>query len=193
MQHRGTQRLETERLILRRFTTEDAHDMFCNWASDPAVTEFLTWPTHASEDHTRRLLAQWEENYSRAEEYTWALQIRQTGEVIGSVSVVRLDEAIDEAELGWCIGVRWWGMGYVPEAAAAVRDYLFGAVGVNRLCAKHDVDNPKSGRVMQKIGMRIEGVRRQGSRNHRGLVDVACWAILKSEWEGMRDGNMGRV
>ena len=183
MNHQGTRRLETPRLILRRFSVQDAPSMYTNWASDPAVTEFLTWPAHASEDVSRMVLKDWTAQYADPSFYTWGLEIRETGELIGSLSVVRLDEDIGEAELGWCIGRRWWGMGYTPEAAAAVRDYLFDAVGVNRLSAKHDVNNPKSGRVMAKIGMRIEGVRRQGGRNNKGVVDMACRAMLKSDME----------
>ena len=183
MRHQGTQPLQTRRLILRRFTQDDAPAMYATWASDPVVTEFLTWTVHESVEASRQLLAQWERDYESDRVYSWALELRETGEVIGGVSVVRLDEAIDEAEVGWCIGTRWWGRGYMPEAAAAVRDFLFDAAGVNRLCAKHDVDNPKSGRVMAKIGMRFEGVRRQAGRNNRGLRDMACWAMLKADRE----------
>ncbi len=184
MRHLGTRRLETPRLILRRFAVADAHAMYANWAGDPKVTEFLTWPTHASEDVSRMVLTDWAARYDAPSFYTWGLETRESGDLIGSLSVVRLCEDVDEAELGWCIGRRWWGMGYTPEAAAAVRDYLFDAVGVNRLCAKHDVNNPKSGRVMEKIGMRFEGVRRQGGRNNRGIVDLACRAMLKADPRG---------
>ncbi len=181
MRHLGTRRLETPRLILRRFALDDAQAMYENWAGDPEVTEFLTWPAHASADVSGMVLTDWVARYETASFYTWALEIRETGDLIGSLSVVRLCEEIDEAELGWCIGRRWWGRGYMPEAAAAVRDYLFDAGGVNRLCAKHDVNNPKSGRVMEKIGMRFEGVRRQGGCNNRGIVDLACWAMLRAD------------
>ena len=61
--HRGTQIIETERLILRRFRLEDAQAMYDRWASDPEVTRFLTWPPHASADSTRQLLALWEKGY----------------------------------------------------------------------------------------------------------------------------------
>ena len=179
--HLGTRRLETGRLILRRFTAEDARDMYANWASDPAVTEFLTWPTHTSEEVSRQVLEQWVRDYESERTYQWAVVSRETGGPIGSLAVVRLDDSVAEAELGWCIGARWWGQGYMPEAAAAVVRFLFDDVGMNRICAKHDVDNPKSGRVMQKLGMRLEGVRRQGGLNNRGIVDLACYAMLRTD------------
>ena len=181
MRHGGTKRLETERLVLRRFTVEDAPQMYANWASDPVVTEFLTWPTHDSVEVTRQVLTSWVEGYARPDAYNWALELKESGEVIGSLSVVRADDDIAELELGWCMGRAYWGRGLMPEAAAAVVGYLFDEVGANRICAKHDVNNPKSGRVMEKIGMRLEGVHRQAGRNNKGVVDLAVHAVLASD------------
>lgn len=183
MKHGGTVRLETERLVLRRFTVEDAGAMFRNWASDPAVTEFLTWPPHDSEDVTRQLLRVWVGEYEKPDNYQWAIELKAVGEPIGSLSIVRMNENIDEMELGWCIGKRWWGQGVMPEAAGAVLKYLFETVGVNRMAALHAVDNPMSGRVMQKLGMVKEGVLRQASRSNRGLEDVVQYSLLASEYQ----------
>ena len=63
MNKAGTQRIETDRLILRRFRLEDAEDMYANWASDPEVARFLTWPTHSSVEVTKSLLADWIPGY----------------------------------------------------------------------------------------------------------------------------------
>ena len=181
MKHGGTKRLETERLILRRFTIGDAPQMYANWASNPVITEFLTWPPHSSEEVSRQVLDSWVAGYARPNAYNWALELKENGEVIGSLSVVRADDDIGELELGWCMSRAHWGRGLMPEAAKAVVDYLFNEVGANRVCAKHDVNNPKSGRVMQKIGMRPEGVLRQAGRNNRGVVDLAVYALLASD------------
>ena len=181
MKHVGTKALETERLVLRRYVAEDALAMFRNWASDPEVTRFLTWPPQASVDVTRQLLQDWEARYAQPDIYHWGLELRQTGELIGDISVVHINETIDEAELGWCMGRAWWGQGLMPEAGRAVLRWLFDGAGFNRVCARHDVENPKSGRVMQKIGMQFEGIQRQAGRNNRGIVDIATYAILRSD------------
>lgn len=178
----GTQRLETGRLILRRYTVEDAQAMFENWASDPEVTRYLTWPTHAGPDVTRRLLENWATRYADPAIYHWGLELKDGGALIGDISAVRVNEGNRSAELGWCMGRRWWGNGYMPEAARAVLGYFFNTVGFNRVCAAHDVENPKSGRVMQKIGMRQEGVARQEGVNNRGLVDLVHYAILAEDF-----------
>ena len=73
MNHCGTKRIETERLILRRFVIDDAFAMYNNWASDPDVTEFLTWPPHGSVDVTKNLLNTWLSSYDKENFYQWAI------------------------------------------------------------------------------------------------------------------------
>ena len=181
MKHLGTKTLNTPRLILRPFRIEDAEDMYANWASDPVVTQYLTWPAQSSADVTGQLLTYWTQGYEKPDSYNWALELREIGQVIGSLSVVRVIEPIGEAEIGYCMGRRWWGQGLMPEALREVLRFLFDEVGFNRVAAVHDVENPKSGRVMQKVGMTREGTRRQGGRNNRGIIDDVCYAILKSD------------
>lgn len=168
MRHGGTIRLETERLILRPFRREDGEAMFRNWARDPEVTRFLTWPPHESVEVSQSIAALWERESRKPEVYQWAIVPRSLGEPIGSLSVVRIDEAVDAMELGYCIGRPWWGMGYTAEAVRAVIAYLFREVGANRIAACHDVDNPHSGRVMEKAGMTREGTLRAAQRTIRG-------------------------
>ena len=177
----GTRTLETHRLILRRFRIEDAEDMFNNWASDPEVTKFLTWPTHQNIDVTRWVLNDWITRYEDGGYFNWAVEWKETGRVIGGIAAVRLEEAIGEAEIGYNLGRAFWGKGIMPEALRAVMDYLFDTAGVNRICAGHDVNNPKSGRVMEKAGLKKEGVRRGGGINNQGICDVACYALLRND------------
>ena len=183
MHHMGTRRLETERLVLRPFCGEDAEAMFRNWASDPEVTRFLTWPTHGSVDVSRTIAAMWERESTKPEVYQWAIVPRSLGEPIGSLSVVRMDESAASMEVGYCIGRAWWGMGYTAEAVRAVIDYLIRVVGANRVAACHDVNNPRSGRVMAKAGMKREGTLRAAQRNNQGIVDVTYYSVLAEEWK----------
>lgn len=184
MEHKGTQRIETERLILRPFRAGDGEAMFRNWTHDPQTNRFLTWPMHESAEASEALARQWEEKYQDPSYYQWAIELRELGEPIGSISAVRQDEKIGEAEIGYCIGSPWWGRGLMPEALRAVVRFLFTEVGVNRISARHDVDNPKSGRVMEKVGMTKEGVLRESARNQRGIVDMAVYSILAREYQG---------
>lgn len=78
MKHCGTQTIETERLILRKFAKEDAEAMFKNWASDDEVTKYLTWPAHASVDVSRMVLDDWVNSYSNDNYYQWAIILKKT-------------------------------------------------------------------------------------------------------------------
>lgn len=181
MKHLGTIQLETARLTLRRFTADDAVPLFDNWASDDEVTRYLTWPTHKSVDASREYVDRCVEGYSDLSVYQWGIELKDTRELIGNISVVRVLDDIECLELGWVLGRRYWGNGYVAEAARSVMDFLFAEVGANCICAGHDVSNPNSGRVMQKIGMHYDGTLRQSARNNQGIVDMAYYSILASE------------
>ena len=136
--HKGTQILETSRLILRRAIREDAEPMFRNWACDPEVTKFLTWPPHTNIGVTQTVLESWLAEYEKADYYQWIIVLKEIGEPIGSISVVRQNDAVEEAEIGYCIGSAWWHRGIMTEALSAVIEYLFTEVGINRIAARHD-------------------------------------------------------
>lgn len=182
LNHKGTQTIETERLILRRFTMADAEPMFRNWASDDAVTKHLTWPTHSSVEVTKAVLTDWIGNYSKPDFYNWAIVLKENGpEPIGNISVVRIKENTLCATMGYCMSRTHWGKGIMAEALTALVAFLFDKVGFNRIEADHDVENPNSGKVMKKAGMTYEGTARQAGLNNRGIIDLCHWAILKSD------------
>lgn len=180
--HKGTQTIETSRLILRKAELSDAEAMYRNWASNPEVTKFLTWPAYTSPDTARERLQIWQEGYASPETYQWMIVPKDLGQTIGTISVVELDNRIQKAEIGYCIGSAWWHRGYTSEALSAVIDFLFGEVGFQRIAARHDTNNPHSGAVMQKCGMHYEGTLRQAGWNNQGICDEAYYSILRSEW-----------
>ena len=181
MNHKGTLKLETDRLILRRFVLEDSNAMYENWAKEDEVTKFLTWPTHPSADVTKQLLGYWIEDYKKQDFYNWVIELKATGEIIGNISVVKINEDIEEAIIGYCMGTKWWGQEIMPEAGKAVIKYLFEEIGFNRISASHDKNNPKSGKVMQKIGMIYEGTHRSGGVNNQGIIDDVWYAVLRED------------
>ena len=184
--HKGTKRIETERLTLRRAVVEDAQPMFDNWASDDEVTKFLTWPTHSSVEVTKMVVDSWIKGYEQDNFYQWIIELKETGQPIGSISAVRQDEKLALAEIGYCMGRKWWHRGIMSEALQAVIDYLFDQVGMNRVESRHDPNNPHSGGVMRKCGMKYEGTMRGADRNNQGICDAAHYAILRGEWEKPR-------
>lgn len=172
--------IETERLILRKFVFDDYKDMFFNYASHEKVTKFLTWQTHKTFDDSIAFLNNVVlPDYEREYTYRWVIVLKETNKVIGSIDVVNKNLKTMSAELGYVLGDEYWGQGIMPEAGKAVIKYLFDE-GFVRIFALHHVDNLKSGKVMQKIGMSHEGTLKKVALDKFGKhVDCEIYAIVK--------------
>lgn len=181
MRHLGTIEIRTERLILRRFTVEDAPEMFANWASDAAVTKYMSWPPYEEPEAVADWLKEQVELYHQDNNYHWCMTLQEDGTPIGSISAVRMDERVQAVEIGYGIGSRFWHQGYTSEALRAVMDFFFDQVGVNRVEARHDVRNPHSGDVMKKCGMHYEGTKIEGGWNNSGVCDSAIYGLTASQ------------
>ncbi len=182
MKHCGTQRLETDRLILRRYVNEDAAAMYKNWASDSEVTKFLMWQPHSSKEVSQGITEEWVKLYSNENYYHWAIVLKENGdEPIGDIAVVEMKENISTVHIGYCIGRAWWHKGITSEALKAVMDFLFDEADVNRIESRHDPRNPHSGGVMKKCGMKYEGTLRSADWNNQGICDACYYALLRSE------------
>lgn len=183
LNHKGTKIIETDRLLLRPFRSGDAPFMFKNWAGDRDVAKFLTWNAHRSVSDSECVVNMWVAEYNENSCYNWAIVLKDISEPIGGISVARIYDNIGAAEIGYCIGKNWWGTGIMTEAFSAVIPYLF-EVGFNRITAAHAVENPASGRVMQKCGLTYEGTFRQFFRATSGeLLDISFYAVLKDDFE----------
>lgn len=186
MKHCGTKTIETERLLLRAFRPSDAPAVYRNWTSDAQVTKFLRWPTHTDPSVTEQLIADWAGRSEDKEFYQWAIELKELGEPIGTISVVDRNDKLDIVHIGYCIGSRWWHRGITSEAFRAIIPFLFGEVGVNRIETQHDPNNPHSGDVMKKCGLTYEGTLRQADFSNQGVVDAAVYSLLRSEWENRK-------
>jgi len=101
--HKGSVLIQGHRIILQPFKVSDAFFMFRNWANDPDVTRYMTWFPHKDIQETESVISMWEEGYSKADFYQWAILLRQIDEPIGSIGVVEMDEDTKSCELGYCI------------------------------------------------------------------------------------------
>ena len=170
MRHAGTHDIETPRLILRRLTPADAPAMYRNWANDPAVTRFLRWEPHKDENETFALLTAWEELYQNPDYYQWCMVDKATGEVFGSMSFY--DDTAGE--------------GLMTEALQAVVDYWFTRTDSTWLACGHAVENPASGRVMQKAGF----VYHHDDTHHKfDGTPVPCrvYLLTRDAWQARKD------
>ena len=191
MNRTGTQAIETHRLTLRRFHAEDAEDMFRNWASDPEVTRFLTWEPHPDVTYTRDWLSFVSGKYRSGEFFDWAVTLAQpvfAGEkakphvMIGTCGFTSIDTASNSAEIGYVLNPSYQGRGYATEAVKRVLRFAFEELEFNRVEARYIIGNDRSRRVMDRAGMRFEGVFRQKLMLRGRYRDIGVCAILAEDF-----------
>lgn len=165
--------LTTNRLILRPFKAGDAPAMYKNWTYDNRVAEYCRWYPHKSIAETEEYL-----QMCLNAEYCWAITLKDTDEPIGAVDLVGENSA-GVPEIGYVLSHKYWGMGIMTEAVSAVIEELF-RCGFEKVGACHCLDNPASGRVMQKCGMVCVGngmgQRKFGSDEQ---CKVKCYEITR--------------
>lgn len=143
-------KIETERLILREFSEGDAADVF-DYASGPSVGPMAGWKPHVNVEETRDII-----KLFIKEDETWAIILKQTGHVIGSVGLhkSRKGNLHYERELGYVLSEKYWGQGIIPEACAAVLDFGFRILGTGSILVSHFDFNIQSKRVIEKLGFK---------------------------------------
>lgn len=142
---------ETERLILRPWHENDAESLY-EYAKDPLVGPVAGWPTHKSIEDSRLII----KNVLSADE-TYAVTLKNDGKAIGSIGLLigeKSNIAIsdNEAEIGYWIGVPYWGLGLIPEAVKELMKYAFETLGIKTLWCGYFDGNEKSKRVQEKCG-----------------------------------------
>ena len=180
MNHLGTREIATERLTLRRFEIEDAENVFYNWFSDEQTVKYLTWPVYKSVDEAEDMIKSWIAQYDNTEYYNWAIELNDLEQPIGNISVVSIDEKTESIELGYCLGSQFFNKGYMTEAVTAIIRFFINEVGAGRVWARHDTENPNSGKVMAAAGMDYEGTLRHAGFNNQGICDEAVYAKVRS-------------
>lgn len=177
MMELGTIRLETPRLILRKFTLGDAVEMFENWASDDEVTKFLVWPTHASLETSQEVIQAWLNDYQDLRQYIWCIELKDNHQAVGSIGVVGRGPDQGSLEIGYCLSRSYWGLGLMSEALSAVADLLLKQVRAARLEARIDQRNFKSESVLKKCGFNFDRVEVGGGQNNLGPYDAWIYRL----------------
>ena len=184
----GAPTLTTARLVLRELRLEDANQVAAR-AGDRRVARFLIavpspYPLSLATRWITGRVAWW--NQGRG--VTLAIARRDDpDELLGSVSLRRYVRD-RRAELGYWLGADAWGHGYATEAASALLDFGFTELGLSRVYAHVLEGNAASVRVLEKLGMINEGIRRQHVRKGKKLLDVVLFGMLRDEWQEHRRG-----
>ena len=174
--------LETQRLILRPLKMRDAHDLYA-YARDPEVSRHVLWDAHESVWQSRQYLRAALRQYRRGLPGSFAITLRQSGRMIGTIGFMWVNTDHRSAEVGYSLARDYWNQGIMTEALGELIRYGFRSLNLNRIEAQHETENPASGAVMRKCGMRREGTLRQRLLNKGRFVDVELYAILRRDFQ----------
>ena len=184
--HKGTVYLETERLILRRFRREDLEPAYYNCWSDEEVWKWTNYaPMNCIADvitKANMFTDNWLNAYDNMNRYSWAVQVKDSGELIGRYFGMHPDDELRQVELACEIGQKWWNQGFMTEATRRIIEFFFKEVGMNRIFAYDASDNPASGKMQVKAGLRWEGTLRQACKCNNGIFDKVMYAILAEDY-----------
>jgi len=146
-------RITGPRLVLRPPILNDAGALFQRVARDPEVTRYLLWAPHPDVAATRRVIT--EKMNVSDDERTWVVELKHSGDVIGLTSCRR--PVPHSVEVGYCLGKRWWGKGFMSEVLDMLLDALEADRGVYRVWASCSVENDRSARLLERAGFVLEG------------------------------------
>ena len=148
----NNERLQTDRLVLRKLTIDDAQAMFEGWCSDPEVTKYLTFSPHDNVEVTKLVLDNWIKQYEDPNTIRYGITLKSSGLLIGCIDVVKYVDG--NPEVGYCLSRKYWNNGYMTEAFSALLEYLFGK-GFKKVVMAAIDNNIGSNRVIQKCGFKF--------------------------------------
>jgi ribosomal-protein-alanine N-acetyltransferase len=174
--------LVTGRMVLRSLCPGDSKQI-ATLATDPGVSKYMLEIPHP---YTEPLAQEWIAGlaaaYDTGTDVIFGISLRDSGELIGVAGLIGINTEHSRAKLGYWIGRPYWNCGFATEAVGALIDFGFRVLGLNRIYAFYMAGNPASGRVMEKCGMRHEGILRQHIRKSEQFVDIAAHGILREEF-----------
>lgn len=158
----------------------DAQDIFA-YSRDPEVTRHVLWDPHRSIHDSRAYLRYILRQYKANEPSSWGIELREEQRLIGTIGFMWWNREYRSAEIGYSLSRAYWNKGLMTEALRAAIGFGFGEMQLHRIEAQHETSNPASGRVMEKAGMRKEGILRGRLINKGKFVDVALYAVLRGD------------
>ena len=182
--------LETQRLVLRPWEEGDAPALY-RYAQDPRVGPIAGWPAHTSVDDSRAVIR----GVLSAPE-TYAVVLRETGEPVGSAGILFPGQGdvpmeAGEAEIGYWIGVPYWGRGLIPEAVEALLARCFTQLGCRTLWCSYFDGNGQSRRVMEKCGFTYHHSTAGAPNPYNGIAVTHVTRLTREEWRARRGSAAG--
>ncbi|WP_165021395.1 GNAT family N-acetyltransferase [Dysgonomonas sp. ZJ279] len=184
--HYGTQTIESENLILRKFSYDDNENMLDYWVSDPKIQFLYSEPIYTTKDEVKILLDKYIGSYTLDDKYRWAIIEKSTGICIGQIAFFLVDSKNHFGEIEYCIGSKFHRKGYASEAVRNIINYGFSKINFHKIQVCHKEKNIASQGVIMKNGFRYEGTLRDYFYIDGAYVSRLYYSMLKSEWEAVK-------
>lgn len=181
--HIGTNTIETERLILRRFTYKDNEAMLKHWIADEKIQSLYSEPVYTTKEAVNELLNKYISSYEKSDYYRWAIIEKISDECIGQIAFFLVDNKNHFAEIEYCIGSEFQCRGYATEATKAIIKYGFEKINLHKIQICTKTINEPSKRVIEKCGFTYEGMLRDYFYQNGGYVGRLYFSMLKKEFE----------
>ncbi len=175
--------LETERLLLRKFQLSDLESHHRHITSDPEVAKTMLWQANPDPAHAEQVLKRILAGYETGNSYRWAIVRKVDDAYLGTVSLLRLDGHQRSCAFAYMLGKAFWNRGYMTEALKAVLRFAFETLELDRVETDHFLNNPASGAVMGKAGMKQVGVLPGRYEKDGVLHDAVLYRMTKEDWQ----------
>ena len=172
--------LTTERLVLRKIGISDAEDMYA-YSKNSEVTRYLLWEAHPDPIYTEQYIRYLQERYAAGDYYDFAIECKETGKMIGTVGFTSFDLPNRSAEVGYVVSPAYQGKGYATEALQRLLSFGCCVCGLVRISAGCMKEKIASLRVMEKCGMKREGLLRSAVYAKGKMNDVFLSAIVRED------------
>lgn len=177
MNHLGTKKLQSERLILRRFKESDAEEIYEGYVNQEGFLYYAHKEKRTLEEEILSLKGI-DKKYENNSYYNWLITLKDNNKIIGAINL-RVDDYNESLEFNYAIDDRYKGCGYMTEALKTVKDYCFNELSVNRLFGGCEINNIASKRVMEKCSFVYEGTLRNYLKLRDGYHDMHLYSIIR--------------
>ena len=173
--------IETDRLILRKVKKNDAADLY-EYCKSPISAKYADWEIHEDISVTKQYINWLLSSEKHGQYFTWCIEEKVSGKVIGTCSFTSIDREYKVAEIGYGILKNYWGNGYASEAVAAMMDYGFCRIGLCRIFARIMKGNINSVKLAKRLNMECEGYLRKGVWCNGSAKDLYLYAITDEDY-----------
>ncbi len=174
--------METARLILRQIRSSDLEHYHTRLTSDPEVFRYLLGQSHNDKNRTAEKIHQIRMGYEAMDRCHWGIALKEDDSLIGTIALQRFDEMEGSCSFAYMLGRDFWGQGYATEALMAVLDHAFRVLQAASIQADHFVENPASGAVMRKVGMRYIATTPEKYEKQGKKYDADEYRITRQMW-----------